>query len=139
MILTHGRHALVEIGGGALMLDLTSGALVELNESGKFIWHLALAGEPEATIAAELAKHHALDLETARGHVRDTLKAPTDGPCDVPPSAFNHERRGAEFVFEFRGEAVMTVDDRGERLSLCREPEGASLPYLLQAVAPKLL
>ena len=121
------------------MLDLASGALVELNESGKVIWQLALAGESEATIAAALAKRHGLDLDTARGHVRDALKASIDGPCEVPQSAFNYERRGTEFVFEFRGEAVVAIDDRGERSSLCGEPEGVSLPYLLQAVAPKLL
>jgi len=133
------RHVLVETAGGALMLDLASGALLELNESGKVIWQLALAGESEAAIAATLAARHSLELDTARAHVRDTLKASVDGAPEVPQSAFNYERRGAEYVFEFRGEPVFAVDDRGERISLRGEPAGASLQYLLQAVAPKLL
>ena len=133
------RYSLAETGTGALMIDLISGSLVELNGSGRLIWQLALTGVPEASIAAALAERHAIDVDTARRHVRDALTVSlTDAP-DAPPTVFNYAREGNEYIFRFRDEAVLAVDDRGERITLLALPDGASLPYLLQAVAPKLL
>jgi len=91
------RYTLVETKTGGLMLDLVSGALLELNESGKAIWQLALAGHTEEAIAAALVTRHALELETARKHVRDTLRTSPAGamsqrPCfSSPSSAVKHD------------------------------------------------
>jgi hypothetical protein len=133
------RYALVETRTGALMLDLASGAIVELNESGKTIWQLALAGESEAKIASTLAARHALDPDTAARHVREALGASFDGFPDAPPSDFHYERRGNEYVFTFRGEDVFLVDEKGDELALIAAPASVSLAYLLQAIAPKLI
>ncbi|HEY5451091.1 MAG TPA: PqqD family peptide modification chaperone [Polyangia bacterium] len=133
------RYTLVETKTGGLMLDLVSGALLELNESGKAIWQLALAGQTEEAIAAALVTRHALELETARKHVRDTLRTSFEAVPEIPKSDFHYERNGDAYVFHFRGQGALVVDDRGERITLASAPEGVSLPYLLQAVAPKIL
>jgi hypothetical protein len=133
------RYALAEAGSGALLLDLSSGNILELNASSRFIWRLALSGEAEATIAAELVRRHALDADTARDHVRLALSPSVDDIPGPPPTDFHYERRGADYVFHFRGEAALIVDDRGERIGIAGAPEGVSLNYLLQAIAPKVL
>jgi len=133
------RYTLVETNAGGLMLDLVSGALLELNESGKAIWQLALAGQTEEAIAATLVTRHALELETARKHVRDSLRTSFEAVPEVPETDFHYERSGDTYVFHFRGQRALAVDDRGERITLASAPEGVSLPYLLQAIAPKIL
>jgi len=133
------RYALVETKTGGLMLDLVSGALLELNESGKVIWQLALAGQSEETIAATLATRHALDPDTARRHVGDTLRTSFEAVPEIAKTDFHYERSGDAYVFHFRGQGALVVDDQGERITLAAAPEGVSLPYLLQAIAPKIL
>ncbi len=133
------RYALVEAGSGALLLDLVSGNLLELNESGRYIWQLAIAGSSQEAIAATLVDRHALDPATALGHVRQAMNLSLSNIPEQPPTVFNYERRGAEYVFQFEGESTFVVDDRGERMALAARPEGASLEYLLQAIAPKIL
>jgi hypothetical protein len=133
------RYALVEIRTGALMLDLVSGAIVELNESGKAIWQRALDGASEAKIAADLAARHALDLDTAARHVREALGAPFDGFPEAPPSDFHYERRGNQYVFTFRGDDAFLVDEGGQTVTLIAAPTSVSLSYLLHAIAPKVI
>jgi coenzyme PQQ synthesis protein D (PqqD) len=133
------RYTLAETSTGALLLDLANGTILELNESSKVIWQLALAGQPEAAIAASLSQRHALDPDTARAHVRHAL-TPPPGDVPVPPQTdFNYARHGAEYVLRFRGETVLIVDERGESVMSAATPDGVSLPYLLQAIAPKVL
>lgn len=133
------RYALVETNTGGLMLDLVSGALLELNASGKAIWQLALAGQSEETIAATLATRHALELDTARRHVGETLRTSFDAVPEVAKTAFHYERSGDAYLFNFRGKGALVVDDRGDHITLAAPPEGVSLPYLLQVIAPKVL
>ena len=121
------------------MIDLTLGSLVELNGSGKLVWKLALAGMSEADIAATLAQRHAIDVDIAVRHVRDALSMSFADAPPAPPTDFNYARDGNQYIFEFRGEAVLAVDERGERVTLLGIPDGVSLLYLLQAIAPKLL
>jgi hypothetical protein len=133
------RYALAETGSGALLLDLGSGIVFQLNKSSEFIWQLALGGQTEETIAAELVRRHALDLETAVAHVHRTLNPSRADIAEPPPTAFLYERRGAEYLFRFRGESAFLIDDRGERIVPAGSPIDTSLDYLLQAIAPKLL
>ena len=133
------RYALAETSTGALLLDLASGTILELNESSKVIWQSALAGQPEAAIAASLSQRHALDPDTARQHVHHALTPPPGNAPAPPATDFNYERRGAGYVLRFRGETALVVDERGEYVTCAATPEGVSLPYLLQAIAPKLL
>ena len=109
------------------------------NGSGMLVWKLALAGMSEADIAATLAQRHAINVDVAIKHVRDALSMSlADGP-PAPPTDFNYAREGNQYIFKFRGEAVLAVDERGERITLLGIPDGISLLYLLQAIAPKLL
>ena len=41
------RYTLSETGAGALLLDLSSGNVLELNRTSRFIWQLALDGQTE--------------------------------------------------------------------------------------------
>jgi len=133
------RYALAETATGALLLDLVSGQIAELNQSSKAIWQLALAGQTEATIAATLCRLHGLDPDTALAHVRHAL-APPVGEVPVPPATdFSYECHAVEYRLRFRGETALIVDERGEFITWTATPEGVSLTYLLQAIAPKLL
>jgi hypothetical protein len=130
---------LAETSTGALLLDLVSGAIAELNQSSKVIWQLTLAGQAEATIAATLSRRHALDPATAIEHVRRALTPPQGDVPGPPATDFDYERQGAGYVLRFRGETALIVDERGESVTPVATPDGVSLTYLLQAIAPKLL
>jgi len=72
-------------------------------------------------------------------HVADTLRPSFAAVPEVAKTDFHYERRGDAYVFNFRGRDALVVDDRGGHITLAAPPEGVSLAYLLQAVAPKVL
>lgn len=135
------RYALCPISPGGLLLDLRSGALFELNEAAAFVWELRLAGKATDTIAEGLVRRFGLPSEDATLDVEAALGGVSLSRDSKIPGDFSYERRGDTFVFSFRGNVVLVVDDRGERLV----PHGPSqvprdrLRYFVRAIAPKLL
>src|SRR6478736_6559003 len=92
------EYALRDVSPGALMLNLQSGALFELNESAAFVWRLHIAGEEVERIADAMASRYGLDHETALGHAQGVLAEP-DGAMPSPPSDYLYERAASGYLF----------------------------------------
>jgi hypothetical protein len=132
-------HALVRFPPQALLLDLASGALFQLNPSATFIWDRWLRGTSTDKIAEDLTSAHKVPLSTAREHVAMALTK-----SSTPPprwTAYHYERSFDRYVFSLEGVPIVTVEQRGEYLELTREfPRGQrEIRNVLLAISPKLL
>ena len=133
-------YSLASAGKGALLLDLRSGSIMELNESAAFIWNRNIAGEPPESIAAALAARYQIDLALAASHVNETLETSQEPP-PPPPTDFSYEPTSSGYQFSFRGCPAFSIDSYGDEIALRPEAEPflRDLDSLLHAVAPKLL
>jgi hypothetical protein len=131
---------LVAAGRGALLLDLGSGAVVELNESAAFVWERSITGRDYQSIVRDVSDRYGIDGATSHHHVASALKIPQKVP-EPAPTDFNYRALPDHFVFEFRGDPIFTIDLKGQEVSLCPQapvtPE--RLPRLLHAFVPKIL
>ncbi len=134
------RHLLVTVGRGALLLDLESGALLELNASAAFVWERLIAGQDRQSIIREVSDRYGIDGTTSNLHVEVALRIPVDAP-KAPPTDFNYRYEDDHYVFEFRNEQVFTVDLQGEQVALAPQADltPQNLPGLLHAIVPKIL
>lgn len=133
-------YSLVETKPGGFLLDTTTGTIFSLNDSAVQIWSSRLKGDAPPLIAHNIAERYGLPLEVAVRDVELALRVPTKGTPPRPPSDFLYERRDDHtYVFSFQGIVVFELDDRGTHVRLACRDLPRSLPYLLQAVVPKIL
>jgi hypothetical protein len=132
------RFAFAPAGRGAILLDTSSGAVLELNESAAFVWERKLSGEPVGDIVDALAARYALPLGAARHDVERVLEPPREGSAENPGEA-HYERTPEGYAFSFRDELAFLLDSTGQMLRAAIEiSENVAAP-LLRAVAPKIL
>lgn len=133
-------YSLVETTPGGFLLDPIAGTIFSLNDSAAQIWRSRLEGAEPSVIARSVAERYGLPLEVAVRDVESALRLPTTGTPPRPPSDFLYERRDDHtYVFSFQGAVVFEVDDRGTHVRLACKAVPRPLPYLLQAVIPKIL
>jgi hypothetical protein len=135
--------ALVEVGDGALLLNLASGVLFQLNGSAAFVWAATLAGKDAPAIAGAFGRRYGVPAERAAADVAAARAMDLRQPAGYPPLAaeFNYERSTDGYLFSFRGAPALVVDHAGDTIT--RPPGGAPLPgrleFLLQAIVPKVV
>ncbi|HVT09701.1 MAG TPA: PqqD family peptide modification chaperone [Polyangia bacterium] len=134
------RYILAPAGRGALLLDLASGALVELNESAAFIWGHFISGGDHSSIAHELAGRYAIDPELAASHVHHALRLPHE-TTPPPPTDLNYRVSDEDYIFEYRGRPTFRIDAGGDDIALERDAAVTpdSVRTLLHGVVPKIL
>jgi hypothetical protein len=133
-------YSFVDTTPGGFLLDTTSGTIFSLNESAAQIWRSRLDGDEPPAIVRKVAQRYGLALDVAARDVESALRVPTAGTPPRPPSDFLYERRDDHtYVFSFQGIAVFELDDRGTHVRLACRDVPRPLPYLLQAVIPKIL
>jgi hypothetical protein len=135
------RYSLVELSSGALLLDLTTGAIFELNESAALVWRHSLAGEGVDEAARALSTKYGLSWEVALKDTQGALMLSQE-LVPTPPTDFRYSKTEKGYSFAFCGKPVFEIDDGGERLTPILENIGddtAQLLYLLRALAPKIL
>jgi hypothetical protein len=134
--------ALVEVPPGALLLNLDTGVLFQLNDSAAFVWKALLRGDAPDAITAAFARRYGLASDDAARDVAASGAMDLTQPAAFPPTflGFNYVRQRADFLFEFQGEPVLRVDDRGTTVSLIadRAPPRERLDFYLQAIVPKI-
>jgi hypothetical protein len=132
------RFAFAPAGRGAILLDTSSGAVLELNESAAFVWERKLSGEPLGVIVDALAARYALPLGAARRDVEQVLEPPGEGPAENPGEA-HYESTPEGYAFSFRDELAFVLEPTGRRLKAAADIGEKMAAPLLRAVAPKLL
>ncbi len=133
------HHALLKFDAAALLLDLRSGGLFQLNESATFVWEHWLGEMTTGEIASALAQTYRLPLETAGEHVAAALAS--KAIAAPPPTEFVYERWANRYLFSRGAESILTVDDRGGAIALAESSPIAvdDLRNVLLAISPKLL
>lgn len=133
-------YSFVETKPGGFLLDTTTGTIFSLNDSAAQIWRSRLHGNEPTVIARQVARRYGVAPDVAARDVESALRVPTTGTPPRPPSDFLYERRDDHnYVFSFQGISVFEVDDRGTHVRLACRDMPRPLPYLLQAVIPKIL
>lgn len=61
------------LGDAAVLVNLSTNHVFELNDTGAAIWTLLDRGEPPDAIVEAVTKEFEIDAEVARDHVRDLL------------------------------------------------------------------
>jgi hypothetical protein len=131
--------ALVEAEPGGLLLDMEAGTIFSLNDSATQIWRRRLDGNDVSAIAHMVAERYRLPLDIASRDVESALRLPTASPPPRPPSDFFYERRAGGYAFLFQDAVVFELDEHGSRLTVVGTEPPRPLPFLLQAVMPKIL
>jgi hypothetical protein len=134
-------YAIVDAHPGAVLLDLESGAILQLNQAAALVWHLYLSGETPNVIAESLAKRFGLPLDVASKDASAVLQMPALGATAPSASEFRYERTSTGYAF-FRLESrIFEIDQQGSTIALGRDAESnrAQLRQLLRNVAPKIL
>ncbi len=136
------EYVFVDFDREGLLLDLASGSLFHLNESAAMVWESSLAGRLPDAIADAMANRYHLARETAREHVAEALKLdPNAGEAFSPSGPYLYQRSVHGYTLYRDGIALLNIDGDGRWVSLSRP--GAvtprELPFVLQAVAPKLM
>ncbi len=138
------RYVLADAGHeGGVLLDLHTGDFSALNGTAAYIWTRALAGEPRAEIAAQLAARFTISGAEAERAVSASLAA--GGPRPALARAYDpylyEVASGGGYRLSFEGAPVLRIAADG---SLVRLAEGfradeARLRLHLGAVATKVL
>jgi hypothetical protein len=135
------HHLLVEIEPGGLLLDLASGALLQLNAAAAFIWRLHLDGAPIGDTAAALAARYGISAARAHDDVVAAIQAGAAEAGAAPATELRYERAPGGYVFKRAGRPLLEIDGDGRQVA--RAAAGALTPAEARdaafSVAPKLL
>jgi hypothetical protein len=134
------RYALASLPEGGLLLDLESGALVELNRTAAFIWRQLLGGQVPDAIASSIAARHGVDVARARADVAAALTPVIPPPA--PPEDYHFQRTDGGYLQLYRGRPDLELDATGAEVTVAvpvSERRPRRLGNSLRAIVPKIL
>ena len=134
-------HVLVDIGPGALLLDLQSGQLFHLNQSAALVWRHHLAGDSTEQITRALVSRYEIPEGTARRDADAALRLSSVAIPAPPTTEFHYQRAADGYVFSRLGQPLFLIDGQGQQLSRAPSADLQSdeTRRFLSSVAPKLL
>ena len=138
----NARYAFVPFEQDALLLDLGSGNLFQLNEAAALIWSLSLGGASTSRIAEALSDKYDLAPAMAREHVADALVLDQRSPGLAPLSGpYQYHRSASGYMLSREGTPLLQLDDGGRSVALADAEAGVpdDLRMALHTVAPKIL
>ena len=134
--------ALVEIDSGALLLNLKTGVLFQLNDSAAFVWKGLLEGQGPDAIAAAFERRYGLAASDAWRDVAASQAMDLSQPATLlaPSLGFHYESADGGYLFSFHGQPIFCLDERGMLLrpADASQPLGDRLDFFLQAIVPKV-
>lgn len=135
------RHAVQTFDDGAVLIDLDTGELLQLNASAAFLYgHLASGAEVDE-LARRLASRFAITAAQAEAGVSSFLDLEPTSRVGTPtddPSPFTYVAANGGFAVEREGVPVFFLDPAGRWITTTNGPADR-LRAALMWVAPKLL
>ena len=133
------RFALETFPDGAVLLDLASGLLYQLNLAAAFAWRERLAGVDGDNLVRAFASRFGIDETRAWADVQRALDLPVEGLSEPADAQFWYEPVPAGYRWSFRGTPVMEIAADGQRLRALEGLAPADVFTCLAAIAPKLV
>jgi hypothetical protein len=135
------RYKLAELPPGGILLDLSAGNVVQLNETAVLIWRLHLSGCSVDEIAAALVSRYGIELAVGRRDVAVALAVDDLAVVSSINPEFSYRRAERGYLFSRADQAVLFVDEGGDALTLvlAARADAQKVPFYLQGIAPKVL
>jgi hypothetical protein len=136
-----GRHALAVLPDGGVLLDIETGGLYELNESGCAIWESLIQHGSREQATRELAETFAIPPEQA---ARDVAMAVASAAAPSRQEGFSplwfHRAGDRHYEVAYRSGPVLAIDLEFETVrALDRLPDINQLAQAFRLVAAKVL
>lgn len=132
--------SLALVSDGGVLLDLRSGALLQLNKTAAFVWNRYLSGDSPEVIAGRLTEEFPVDLDRAESDVARTLnpQVPANSaPLGPPGLRYRHTEKTCDF--SVNGIPVLEMTPTGDAIRTCGDPNSEALYHHLRSVSPKIL
>jgi len=140
-VTSEDRYYLNAFSDGAVLFDLQSGTIFQLNASATLVWRLKLAGYAPEAVAQSLAAEFDIQHAEALEDVNTTLAIPHSPglPVALPGNCRYERGTGDDYRLIIDNREVLEIREEGPRLRKKCALAAHKLDLYLRIIAPKII
>ena len=132
------RYVLEILADGAILLDLESGMIFQLNSSAAFIWQRVLAGRTLAEVCRDMVRAFGIGEEAAHADADAALGLPETSPAPEAETPFRYELVDRVYRFSDAERELLEVSPHDRRLRVLSGFDAARVHLYLTSITPKI-